>query len=449
MLPKLPLIYIIPPGLSIIVGITLTIISVAKGKLKSENILFALVCLWSTLIPPIFISHYLLTGEKEITTFARFINFFYVYLPVIYLLFIHNILDIKRNYLIIISVILSFLLSISTFTNYYIHGLYVYNWGYISKGGIAFRIFGIYGFAVLVYMVYCLFDNLKHETDPRKRMSHSYMILSFVLSGVLTILNLPAINGINFYPAGNFNFIPLSILAYGVLRYRLLDIKSFIHITTVRVLSIVVILLPNWIIYHYARPYFLKADSGLLFFLFVMWFLANHFYITMVQTKIDDRFYRIKYRLKLAEMEFNEAIDTIRDYNDLVEKIRLTLRETLNFSSVTVFKRISRYGPLIGPLGYQFKIGSNIEKMLSQAGRFIDRQAIETDPQYAGISEHLLKAFDLLKTSYMIPFFQNQSLFALFFLSGSSYVQISREEIDFTNKILASASEKLPSLEER
>jgi hypothetical protein len=272
------------------------------------------------------------------------------------------------------------------------------------------------------------------------------MILSFVLTGILTILNLPAIFGINLYPAGNFGFIPLSILAYGVLRYRLLDIKSFLHITTVRILSFAIILLPNAIIFYYARPFLSNIEGKLLFFLFVVWFLANHIYITKVQTKIDDKFYRMKYRLKLAEMDFNEAIMTIKDYNDLFEKMRLTLRETLNFDSGAVFKRINVGDPLVGPLGYQFKVGSNIEKLLSDANSFIDRNALEKDPQYAGISEHLTKAFNLLKTSLMVPFFQEQHLLALFFLSGPAYSLLTKDEIDFINKILEAASEKLPRL---
>lgn len=449
MLTKTPLIYIIPPGLSLIVGIALAIISIVKGKLKSENILFSLVCLWSTLIPTIFISHYLLDSEGEIITFARFINFFYVYLPVIYLLFIHDILNIKRNYLIIISIVLSFFLSITTFTDYYIHGLYQYNWGYISKGGIAFRIFGIYGFAVLVYMLYCLFDSLKRETDDITRLSNSYIIMAFVISGVLTVLNLLPIIGIDVYPAGNFGFIPLSILGYGVLRYRLLDVKSFLHITIVKVSSFLVILLPNWIIYYFARPYFLQMGRAFLFFLFVLWFFANHLYINKIQTKINDKFYRMKFRLKLSEMKFNEIISKIRDSNVLIEKTRLTLRETLGFSSVTVFKRMYSGGSLIGPLGYQIKVGSNIEKLLFNADHFIDHKMIENDPQYELISENLSKAFNSLKSSYMVPFFQKEDLFALFFLSGASYTKVSKEEIDFTNKILASASEKLQDLEKR
>lgn len=344
------------------------------------------------------------------------------------------------------------MLSLTVFTDYFSTGFVQYSWGYLNKGGIAYRLFGLYGFITLFYMLYCTFYNLKHETDGIRRLSNKYMLLSLAVLAFLTILNLLPVNGVDFYPPGNFGFIPLSILAYGVLRYRLLDIRSFLHITIVRILSFALILLPNAIIFYYVRPYFLKIEGGLLFFLLVVWFLANHAYIIKVQTKIDDKFYRMKYRLKLAEMEFNEAIIIINNYNDLFEKMRLTLRETLNFSSAAVFTRLDIDDPLVGPLGYQFKVGSNIEKLLSDADHFIDRNALEKDPRYAGISEQLMKAFNLLKTSLMIPLFkkhhifQKQHLFALFFLSGSSYAHLTRDEIDFINNILEAASEKLPRL---
>ncbi|MBW1642682.1 MAG: hypothetical protein JRJ76_07570 [Deltaproteobacteria bacterium] len=446
MFSNFPPVYMIPPLLSFIVGITLAVISIVKGRLKTENVLFTLLCIGWTLLSPVFISHHLLTSKAQIITFERFIHFFYVFLPLVHLLFIHKILNIKRNYLIVISSIFSIFLAFVTFTEYYIQGLYEYSWGYIAKGGIAFQFFGIYGFAVLVYMLYCLLANLKRETDSVKRLSNSYMILSFAGMGVLTIFNLPAINGIDLYPAGNFSFIPLSVLAYGILRYRLLDIKSFLHITVVRIISLVIFLLPNWAVFYYARPFFSKIDSVLLFFIFAFWFLVNYLYLTRVQTKLDNKFYRIKFKLKLSEIEFSETIRPMSDNNELVEKIRLTLKETLEFDSVTIFKRIDGGNLLLGPLGYQIAVNTEIEETLFHANHFVDRKTIEANPQYASISEKILRAFSSLKSAYMISLFQNNKLFALLFLSGSSYTRITKDEINFINNLLISASAKLSGL---
>lgn len=447
MFTKFPPIYMVPPILSFIVGITLAIVSIAKGKLKSENILFSLICIWWSLMPPVFISHHLLTSEEKIIFFERLIHFFYVYLPVIHLLFIHKILNIKRRSIIISSIILSFLISLSTFTDYYIQGLYEYSWGYIAKGGIAFQIFGAYGFLVIFYLLYCLFDNLKRETDSVKRLSNSYMILSFIILGVLILSNLPAINGIDLYPAGNFIFIPLGFLAYGVLRYRMLDIKSFLHISVVRIFSLIIFLLPNWAIFYYTRPYFSKMDNVPLFALFALWFFANYLYLTRVQTKLDDKFYRMKYKLKLSEIEFSDNIRFVGSYKTLIEKVRLTLRDALELNSVTVFQRIDKGSSLVGPLGYQLDVDTGIEKLLFDDNHFIDRKTIETNPRFTSVSEKIVKAFSLLKSSYMIPLYKDEKLLALFFLKGSSYVKISKDEINFANNVLKSASGKLSELE--
>jgi len=447
MFSQFPPIYIIPPLLSFVVGISLAIVAIAKGKFKTENILFALVCIWWTLMPPVFISHHILTDEAKIISFERIIHCFYVFLPVIHLLFIHRILNIQRRWLVIVSFLLSALLSASTFTHYYIEGLYKYSWGYIAKGGIAFQVFGVYGFIILLYMLFCLIANLKNETNNVKRLSNSYIIMSFVVMGILTILNLPAINGTDLYPAGNFSFIPLAVLGYGVLRYHMLDIKSFLHITVVRVFSVILLMVPNWVIFYYARPYFSKMDNMLLFVIFSIWFLANYLYLTRVQTKIDDKFYRIKYRLKLSEIAFGEAVRAMNDPNMLVEKIRQTLKEALDFSSVTIFKRMDPTHPLIGPLGYQIPFDNVSESLLFNRDPFVDRSMLEGDPQYATVGEKVLKTFTSLKSVYMVPLFRDEKIIALYFLSGSSYVKITKDEIDFTKNILTAVSVKLAKLE--
>ena len=48
-------IYMLPPFLSLLVGFSLAAISVIKGKFKTENVLFSLVCVWYSLISPVFI----------------------------------------------------------------------------------------------------------------------------------------------------------------------------------------------------------------------------------------------------------------------------------------------------------------------------------------------------------------------------------------------------------
>ena len=60
-------IYMIPPVLSLAIGLSLAILSLVKGKFRKENILFSMVCFWwSCLLAPAFIAHHLFRGEEEL-----------------------------------------------------------------------------------------------------------------------------------------------------------------------------------------------------------------------------------------------------------------------------------------------------------------------------------------------------------------------------------------------
>ena len=73
---------------------------------------------------------------------------------------------------------------------------------------------------------------------------------------MLTLLNIPAMNGIDLYPAGNFMFVPLSIMGYGVLQYRLLDITSILHKTLMWSVISSAIIVPNILIFAFSHPHF-------------------------------------------------------------------------------------------------------------------------------------------------------------------------------------------------
>jgi len=49
--------YIIPPILSLVVGLFLAALSLVKGKLKRENVLLSVICVWWTLLSWAFICH--------------------------------------------------------------------------------------------------------------------------------------------------------------------------------------------------------------------------------------------------------------------------------------------------------------------------------------------------------------------------------------------------------
>ncbi len=142
---------------------------------------------------------------------------------------------------------------------------------------------------------------LRQEKNELVRLKIKYIILALNLIGIFTACNVPAMLGYNFYPLSNLMFIPLIFLGYGILRYRLMDIQSVLHVTFIWLCISSVIIVPNVIIFNILHPFFKSIDKSLLFFLLTIWFAVNYLYFIKVQPVIDQVFNRRKYNLKKVE----------------------------------------------------------------------------------------------------------------------------------------------------
>lgn len=221
-------IFLIPPILFLITGVSLGIFSLLKGKRQYENILFALICFWYSLLMPVFISHHFFKGDIPfIMKIERFVHFFYVYGPAILILFVHNIVNKKNRFIETGAFIIASVISLFVFTDYYFYGMWEYQWGYIAKGGIVLRLFGIFAMSAIVYSLVLSIKKLKTDIDHHTRLKIKYIMFGILSIGILTIGNMPALNGIDIYPPGNFAFIPILFMAWGIYRYDAIRINLY------------------------------------------------------------------------------------------------------------------------------------------------------------------------------------------------------------------------------
>ncbi len=156
--------YLIPPILSLLVCLVLAGISIFTKPRTVEHKLFSILCIWYGLLSPAFICHHLLDSVSQIMAVERFIHFFYVFLPAVTILVVHHLLGVRQKTVVFGAFFLSGLLAVTTPTDFYIFGLYKYNWGYIAKGGPAFQLFGIYGLVALVYIITRTLRQVKKKT---------------------------------------------------------------------------------------------------------------------------------------------------------------------------------------------------------------------------------------------------------------------------------------------
>ncbi len=221
-------IYLIPPIMFLITGVSLGVFSLVKGKRQFENVLFALVCFWYSLLMPVFISHHIFKDNIElIMKIERSIHVLYAYGPAILVLFSHTLVNKKNKIIEAGAFAVGFIISLFVFTDYYFSGVWVFQWGYIAKGGIVFQIFGFYAMSAIVYSLVLSLKKLKTDIDQHTRLKIKYIMFAVLLIGILTTGNMAALNGIDFYPPGNFAFIPMIFMAWGIYRYDVIRINLY------------------------------------------------------------------------------------------------------------------------------------------------------------------------------------------------------------------------------
>lgn len=431
-----PSIYLLPPVLSLAGAIYLAVLALSRGPMNREKGLFALVCLWSSLLAPAFICHYLVRDEAQILSIERHIHFFFVYLPMIATLFYHHMARINRKWIIITLAVISFLFSLTTATDYYFNGLNRFSWGYIAKGGIAFQLFGLYAALSLLYCVYCSVRILKREHNPRLRLKHSYMLVSFLVMGFMTFMNIPAIQGIDLYPIGNFSFLPLAIMGYGLLKHHLLEIRSLMHITLTRVLFCIILLIPNYYVFDHYAAAMARQAKGLQFIIFSVWFSLNYLYIQVLNRMLRRWFHKDRHVIQNAKSSLSREMLVLRSAQDLSHHVTLNIVDTLPIPWARVDLYDSRHKALVTQDGHRHDLSDRLALWLARHSGILEDVSAPTAPVPVDLKDDLARLMDLLNAIYVMSLVHNDALIGLLVLPAKENEQpLNEDEADFLKSI--------------
>lgn len=428
--------YILPPILSLVTAYSLAIVAIIKDRTKSENILLAILCIWWTLVSWAFISHHLIEDRGTLLKIERLIHFFYVYNPPLTMLFFQMITGQKKLPVIIPGFILSFIISLFVFTDYYFYSFYEYRWGLIAKTGPVFQIFSLYAFAATLYVFSLFIRKYRTEKNPVTRLKLNYFFTSCFILVVLTMSNIPSMHGIDFYPLSNFMFIPLGILTYGILRYRLIEISSVLHITAIWLVLSSFIAVPNFFILLLLRPLFFTLHPLLLFIILLIWFQSNYLYFNRIQPFINEFFNRRSHNLSKVEKKFLDDMSLLRGLDDLVREVILVLRKSLGISRVKIFFRRDYSGSFVNLKNKPLEIDPILVELMKGQENYIEKHFIEFNKDLSFLKEKFMHLFDSQDSEYLVPLSHNNHLIAILFLSGKTEgKRLKEREFMFINRI--------------
>lgn len=160
----------------------------------------------------------------------RFAHIGVIFMPVFFFQFVYAFVELKKKNLLIIIYLAGFVFLIANFTNLFIANMrFVFSsFYYDSPPGFIYPFFVLFFAAVIGYSHYALFKTLRMSHGLKRNQIKYFLLATMVgFSGGATCF-LPCF-GINLYPWGNFaiSLYP-PLMAYAVVRYRLLDINFVI-----------------------------------------------------------------------------------------------------------------------------------------------------------------------------------------------------------------------------
>ena len=433
--------YIIPPMISVITAYALAVMALLRGKLKYERVLFALICVGCTFPSVAFIFHYLMSDEKILMGIERVAHTFYVFLPALLVLFFQKETDHSNRYVATVFFLAAIILAGFVHTEYYFYAFYLYDWGRVARGGSAFTAFCLYAVVATFYIIWLVAYKYLKEKNSIIRIKISYLFLAYFLSAILLFTNALPKHGIDFYSCGNFIFIPLWILAYGLLHHRIIEISSILRMSVFWIMLALIIILPNMAIFVIMRRHFYSVNILKLSLIFIVWFLLNYVYFLHIRPLIFQLFNRLSYNLGKIENNLIRDISQLKSLGDLVRGMTSVLKRALNLENVQLLCRrdyLNCYTDLIS--GDVLEIPGALQRIMLKHD-FIEKSLLESSIEQDPEDPQVLHVFKKTGSEYIIPMSYRDELIAILVMSKKrDSKRLHYREREFIKKLNSYAS---------
>ncbi len=331
--------YITPPLLGFIVLLGLALISLLKGGRKRTNLPFAGICLLGAFFNIDMVLVSILPDEDLALFVDRTVHFFFVFSVPVYIRFVHVFLDIEgRRWLEITALLFAFAFLTIIPTDLYISGFHYYDFGRIARAGTLFHLFSVTVAFTVIYCLATLFHAMGQSGDNQTRNRIKYIFWGMGFSGLLLACTILPVSGFHVYPLGNFSFIPAVFLAYGVLKYDLLDIGLLIRRGTGYIVLTGILTALYILVVFLFHALFLSTGSGdsfmLSLVLAVIIVLIFNPLRERVQNVIDHLFFRGRYDYRELLREISGRLTTLLSLQQIKEMLIGAIAEALQVEKV-------------------------------------------------------------------------------------------------------------------
>ena len=434
--------FVIPPILGFFVLIFLSLISFLRGPRRPTNLLFAVICFMGSLINADVALVSIIPNKTLALRLDRIIYLLFVFSLPIYIQFVHTFLHITgRRWVERLAYLFSLIFLLFIFSDHFISGFHEYSFGTIAKAGPIFYIFSVMSGFTVCYCLLTLFKAMKTAEDNQRRNRIKYILGGMGMSTLLIALNILPVIGFNIYPMGNFSFIPAIFLAFGVLKYDLLDIGVLIRKGTAYfILTAILTLLYVMVIYLFHLFFWGSGQSYIVFLPFILsLFMVLLFdpIRTKVQAVIDKLFFRGKYDYQKLLKDISWEMSSLLKFDQIKNLILETIATALQVIHVCLliddgeqdaFRVYSHAVELMGErcqaaIHRSHPMVTFLEKYKGPLGKSV----IERKSSNFNAKQQILQVFDDMRATLIVPLISKSQLMGFIALgqkkSGQLFVQ--------------------------
>ena len=333
--------YVVPPLLGFIVLFPLSLISLLRGRKSPVNILFAGLCFLGAIINADVALVSLIADKQLALKIDRITYFFFVFSLPIFIQFVHAFAGIgRRAWIEYLAYFFSLFFLFFTPSSLFISGLNTYRFGTIAKAGPVYHAFAAAAGITVCYCFFTLFFSMKRARENELKNRIKYILGGVGLSIVLLILNILPVLGFAVYPPGNFSFVPAIFLAFGVLKYDLLDIGAVIRRGTIYfILTTLLTFLYIVIIYIFNTFLAFPGQDTVVLPLLLALFMVLLFnpLKERVRKFIDNLFFRGRYDYQQFLKKISGEMASLLKIHQIRELLLKSISSALQVSRVCLF----------------------------------------------------------------------------------------------------------------
>lgn len=280
------------------------------------------------------------------------------------------------------------------FTPWMITGVQKYFWGYYPRYGALSFLFLAMFFAYYVESLRNFALGYRREANPLKREQIRFIFIAYLITLFGALDYLPKLIEIPLYPFGYLMvFLWLPLVAYSIIRYRLMDIETVVHKTIMWMITSSLFAVPVLLLAYFGKEWLLRLAPEQFTGITLGIILLFGIYSRYAQPRIDHIFQRRRWDLARELERFTDELVHLKELEDLSRHIVETIRNVFYVEEISLLLARDETSPLDCirslPAGKVLSVERNTSfiRWLEANDVVVLHEYLEADPQYRSVRE--------------------------------------------------------------